>query len=455
MTRDRRGDALLAGAAVTLTRVPFLVSCEQDLDGSRFVRALLRVDLSQGHPHPPGYPLYLALGALVRALVGDPASALSWVSALSSGVLAAATFALASRCSRDRAVPWLAVALLCGSTVVAVHSTRPLSDMMGSALAWCVVLAAVSRRPVWSSVAMALLLGTRWSAAPLAAVAWWFVLRTIPSRRTQLAHVAAALTAGAALHLPLVALTGASRFVALVLDHGAGHFTRYGGSVATQPDVWLRARSLAFGAWAQLLGGCWTDRPRWMLPGTALLLVTGWFATRTIASRPGWERAVVGWSCAVYALWAALGQNVVWQPRHLLPLAPGVAIALALAGEGRRAWVAALAALQCAATVPLLWTQASAPPPTLAVARWLSSHDDPSRVVVTCQLATWLRYRAPGARVVSSCDRAEVSRVMSAAPGHVWWTSDVPTDARCREVVRVTNDRYVTSTLYDVALCRP
>ena len=60
-----RRDALLVGAIAFLTRLPWLPHVEQDLDGSRFVRALLRFDLAQGHPHPPGYPLLIALASIV------------------------------------------------------------------------------------------------------------------------------------------------------------------------------------------------------------------------------------------------------------------------------------------------------------------------------------------------------------------------------------------------------
>ncbi len=458
MTRRGAVEALAAGALVAATRAPFLTSLEQDLDGSRFVRALLRVDLAQGHPHPPGYPVYLALGVVARRCVGDPAAALSCVAALASGALAAVTFALTARCARDRATPWIAVAMLCGSTVFAVQSTRPLSDMLGAALAWCVVLAASRRRPALASLSLALLLGTRVSAAPLAAVAWALSMRAVPTWRARVAHLAAVGVGASLLHAPLVWITGPSRFVALVLDHGAGHFTRFGGSVATQHDPWLRLRALGFGGWTHLVGGAWFDRPRWMIPASVGVLVAGWFGARTIAASRGWARAVIASSCAAYALWAALGQNVVWQPRHLLPLAPGVAIALALGADGsrwRRVLVALVALAQCAATAPLLRTQSTATPPAVQLARWLAAHDDASRVVVTCQLGTWLRYRAPRARVVSSCDPAEVDRVMRASPGAVWWTSDVSTAAPCREVLRAGGDRYVTTTLYDLALCAP
>ena len=133
---------LALGALAFALRVPFCVSVPQDPDGARFARALLRYDLTQGHPHPPGYPLFIGLGNVVHALGPSPAWSLSAVSALSGAVLVAI---FTSWCIRrvGAAAAILGAVFLTVVPLTTTLSARPLSDMLGAALAWGALLSAL------------------------------------------------------------------------------------------------------------------------------------------------------------------------------------------------------------------------------------------------------------------------------------------------------------------------
>src|SRR5215207_3612519 len=53
--------ALVAGAYV-VAHLPFLPLSLEDIDSINFALGLRHFDLALHQPHPPGYPLYIALG---------------------------------------------------------------------------------------------------------------------------------------------------------------------------------------------------------------------------------------------------------------------------------------------------------------------------------------------------------------------------------------------------------
>jgi hypothetical protein len=77
--------------------LPFLPASLEDLDSINFALGVRDFDVARHQPHPPGYPLYIAAGKAVRAVVADEARALSIV-----GIAAGAGRLRLWRCSPDR-----------------------------------------------------------------------------------------------------------------------------------------------------------------------------------------------------------------------------------------------------------------------------------------------------------------------------------------------------------------
>ncbi len=456
-TRDA---ALLVGVAALASRLPWLCPVEQDLDGSRFVRALMRFDLAQGHPHPPGYPLLVLLGRIAMRAVGDPSLALSLVSAASFAVTASSAFTIAWRATRSRPTAYLAALTFALGTCATVQSTRPLSDMLGCALAWSALrLAESPSRNGFHGALIGMLAAARPSALPITLIG--AIRRGRGGLRSALSLAGSCALTALILYAPAVWSVGVTRFASLVTAHVEGHFTRFGGSVATRPDLLERGRALAFGVHAHLLGGWWPDRSVSLLPATVAtwaLLLAGAMRARSLATLRG-----VFASSAVYLAWVFLGQNVVWQPRHLLPLAPAVALLVALGFDALRVrarWLAVALAVTALAPAALessrlLRMQSRARPPTLRIVDEIERRCDPTRTLVaTGQLATWIRFRASGHRVVEVRDVDEALSLARRNGVGLCVTSEVAgVEARgLRRVARIEGDRYVTSTLYDLAL---
>lgn len=88
-------DALLAAAfaaATILTRLPFRAQRAFNWDAANFVLALSRYDVRLHRPHPPGYPVFIALGRALQVAFPDPNSALVVAAMLLSAGAVAALF---------------------------------------------------------------------------------------------------------------------------------------------------------------------------------------------------------------------------------------------------------------------------------------------------------------------------------------------------------------------------
>lgn len=148
--------ALIALAlAVGLAHLPFLASSLEDIDSVNFALGVRDFDVADHRPHPPGYPVYIAMGKVVAAVTGPlsggagastvEARALSLVSLLAA---MAATFLVfrvfaAPRATRAGEPPWRTLdvpalattALTLTCPMVWALTIRPMSDLPGLALA--------------------------------------------------------------------------------------------------------------------------------------------------------------------------------------------------------------------------------------------------------------------------------------------------------------------------------
>ena len=138
----------------------------EDLDSVNFALGVRQFDVAQHQPHPPGYPIFIALGklgtaALARAGVATPdVRGLAIWSALAAGVLPLLFFAFFRMLLReetgeaaDRRAAIATVLIVC-SPLFWFTGARPLSDLAGLAAAWAALAAlgevgSCASRPDW------------------------------------------------------------------------------------------------------------------------------------------------------------------------------------------------------------------------------------------------------------------------------------------------------------------
>jgi hypothetical protein len=464
--RARQGGApthvfyALAIVALAL-RLALRIDYDEDIDALRFRLGVERFDVLDLRPHAPFYPVYIAAAKLIVGLGASPRLALAAVSAVAGAALVTLTALLAFELLGRRAAA-VAGALALASPFLWLTSEKLLSDMAGAATLtlglWLLVRArrrseAADGLRTTAMVIFGIGLGIRLSYFPFAIVGAALVARAEGGGRAYAAR-ARDLATGVTLWLvPLVIAAGSRPLIGVMWAQGIGHFTRWGGSALTVASPFARLYGVAWGIWANLLGGAWLDAPvsRWIgAPLLALLLV---FAARR--SRAGRNPAIppeIALGALAYFLWAALGQNTVYKPRHWLPLLPLLIVALATGAEALDALKKNLGSAAAAVLVGQWFADGAAlaaahraPSPAAALVRAVAAEAGrDSRPIITRELARLLHEGAPARRVIPvASDAGLLDAVAASGPEGALITGE----ALSREAIRALEDRGLAVTL--------
>jgi hypothetical protein len=395
--RARTFSLAVAALAVAASRFASRARVPDDYDSIGFVRGIAHFDLAALQPHFPGYPVYVALGKLASSLVGDPLLAATLISALAAGATALALFRIGTALGSER-TGWTALALYAVAALPWLLGGAALSDGTATAFAaWSFALLTGARpRPALSALLLGLMLGVRASYAPFA-LSWLLLVAIDPQfcARDYLRQFAAGTIGLAAWLVPFVLTVGGRTLWKLGRTHLTGHFVAWGGAVTTRPGLWARSdaflRGLVYDGLAPQLGVC-----------IALALLVGVALTASgLPSRRGWRTGLV--VALPYGLWVLFGQNVLEQPRHLLPLVVGLILLVARAVGDRPRFALPSVALMGMASLPLVLARVHTPPAAAQAAAWVAAtypHDqvavfggravrffDPS---LTTRARTWL-----------------------------------------------------------------
>ena len=300
-----------------------------DWDGIGFLESVRDFDLARFQPHPPGYPVYVAL-LRVAAIVTRAPGLASVLVAVASGVVAVG-FAMgaARRMAGDRAAALVGVLVgvmpLAWRACSGVGTEAP-ALACAAVCSWGLASSLQHSTTRWSGLALGLGaglgLGVRLSWAPLYVVALALAPRDQRGRAWSAGFVASVAWA-----VPLLAVVGPGRLVSLFATHFAGHAERWGGSIMTEPG-WVRGVWLARDVAVDGLG-VGLDAPGVLVGALALAVA--------IEALRMWRRARwCGWRMVVlllgpYLVWVALGQNLREQPRHALPLVAALVASFGLA----------------------------------------------------------------------------------------------------------------------------
>lgn len=372
-----------------------------DFDAYSFALALDHFDLALQQPQPPGFPLYVFLGRLLRMVMGDAKSALTLLSTLSGVTVALILYGLGNSTSKGRAPVGVGAALLMGLSPMGwLTAEKALSDTPGLALTLLALwlLWQGQEKLTWlalGSLVSGLSTGLRpQNGLPVLLLWVGLTVRHLVRRRslTPLACSGLPFLLGTLVWLlPTAHMTGGlSPYLTCLVAHSA-HVRQADSLWAMEVPLYvaLRARVLAFAdtflthtAGASLSDGWgWADTAR----GLGLTLVVG---PGLIAAN--WRRRET-WLCAG---WLALAAGQVFllealdRPRLMLPLLAPLALLVAQ-GWAQLRRLRSLAAVPAVAAfalllqgVPLAAGLASVPAPPTQAAAYVAAHYLPAETLV-------------------------------------------------------------------------
>jgi hypothetical protein len=398
-----------------------------DWDGIGFLESVSDFDLARFHPHPPGYPVYVALLRVAAMFVRDRMHACDAV-AVTGGVAASALAWDAVRRTLGERAAWLAASFAALAPGVwhacsGVGSESP-ALACAAACAWGLAVRTRTGLPAAAlGVGAGLGLGVRLSWAPLYVAALALATRRSRMRAWGTAAVAFALWA-----VPFVVLVGPHTLLVVLEAHFAGHAARWGGTALTEPGA-VRLLWLARDVFVDGLGA--DADPIGLAIGAMLIVVAGhalvaWHTSRWRAWR--YAIGVVG----PYLLWVGLGQNLREQPRHVVPLVALVCVGLAAGSARQRSATFACGALVLLVTIRTAsdaHARRSIPPPAQQLVELARREPSPEHLVVFGGASTRFfetKRNESIALLAGSLGEAEMALTrMDELPSRVWVTSEV------------------------------
>ncbi len=320
------------------TRLLFMGRYLEGWDSVDFALGLHDYDVARYQPHFPGYPVYIFLCWLADLLADSDVLALTIPGAVFGGITLVPLFYLARSMFAEK-VAWLAAILYVVNPLCWLQSEKALSDAVGlffivlsAQLLFYVSISRInaSRYLVSGSVMLGICLGVRLSYFPF--VILWLYTLYVSSKsnawKKSICYGVSALIIGICVWLiPLSFYTGLGPLVSNGLSFAFGHFSDWGGSVATSQNIIPRASGFV---WCLFCNGCgfWCyDTSAVRIMPSVIMGIGIIFYFRHLSNN--YKTRFIAFYTLPYFLWVFFGQNLE-KPRHVLPLIPVIIICISV-----------------------------------------------------------------------------------------------------------------------------
>lgn len=388
-----------------------------DPDSLRFALAARDFDLANLQPHFPGYPVFCFLLQVLTALTGKFSLAFSLIGGLSTFAIIHYLVKLV-RWAGWNIHPWLIAGSVFFNPMLWIMGNRYMPDLAGLALtvAGCALFIKAKESDKAALGLMfitGLLAGTRLSYLPVLLLP---VLWSLFKGREPVKQVIAGLSGVLVWLVPMIIDTGWNDLIAVATTHTHGHFNDWGGTIETESSYGTRAIVFMQSIVADGLGGYWPGRNISTLAVSVLLfagIIAAVIKLRVEKAFSGARNKLLLASILLYSLWAYLFQNIIYNPRHIMPLIPALLL-IAAAGytaaehRSRLLIAAGIAFIAMYAAVTFALVRQHIQPGAIArVSEDMRSTCDSSTVIVSTEL---INYYLSGTGV--KCDKIDIASTM-------------------------------------------
>lgn len=332
-----------------VTRLLGAIFYIEDIDSLRFALAVYNYDLYDLQPHFPGYFFYFMLIKPIFWLTQSVGISFALMGAIATWVIIFYSYKLYALILQQKLSKqtYLLGVLLLFNPLLFLMSTRYMPDIGGLALlimGTYYLLHAIQYKAIKSALLHVIIIGLE-CGLRLSYLPFWFPSIVL----TVFFYWQIPLLLGAGSFailfwlLPMIVDTGWSRLLEVCQQHVVGHFTEWGGTVMSNDHSYLgRWVAMLESIWADGLGGFWVNR-HWLTALWALVLLfllmnslkiihSQWknYSHRNTTQQHCY---LLGSCLLVYSIWAYFFQNIVYKPRHIMPLLPFLTMLIAFGGN--------------------------------------------------------------------------------------------------------------------------
>ena len=317
----------------------------EDLDSLRFALSMVDYDVAKLQPHFPAYPVFCWIAKLFYVVIRRYALAFSLLGGLSTFFTIFFTLKIAKLHS-TKLLGKIVIFVIFMNPLLWLMSNRYMPDAMGVACLLASLYFTTAQTESRKSQSLCdtncvgfflagILLGIRLSYFPLLVPALLMRLKH-PER---LRYIMAGTIGVLIWLIPLLWITGWNTLISAAQSQSHGHFSDFGGTVSTNPELWHRLTKIIESMWADGFGLYWSGRHLITACTTitiGIITVLNWQTLRkwVVEKLSGNDSifpnpAFMG--CVVYLVWIFFGQNVIHKSRHVLPFLPFLGLGIAIA----------------------------------------------------------------------------------------------------------------------------
>ncbi|MBL4654669.1 MAG: hypothetical protein JKY33_02445 [Bacteroidia bacterium] len=297
----------------------------EDPDSLRFALATQEYDLQKLQPHFPGYPVFCFIVNVIYAVCGKFSISFSIIGGLATFLLMCSARSILNSIY-PQAKLWILDVLIFFNPMIWLMGNRYMSDILGLAAIMVGLLFFVKYIKskcitdiVLFGLITGLAFGVRLSFIPFLFIPAIYI--TIIDKR-RWSFLLSLIMGGLIWIIPFVFIMGLDGILDSAAKQSTGHFGEWGGTIITENAYWLRLKYLFQGIWAHGLGGYDGGR-HWLtllVSGGLVFSIFGFIKAKNIGHDHKKIIQIIVASTLLYLLWIYFFQNIMYKPRHVLPV---------------------------------------------------------------------------------------------------------------------------------------
>lgn len=313
-----------------LSRLLTTIYYIEDPDSLHFALAATDYNIANFQPHFPGYPVFCFLLQVFTFLFGSFALAFSLIGGISTFAIIFSAMEIAKMIFPKANNLFVGV-LIFLNPFIWLMANRYMADLLGVALAMLAFYYFIKQRERDALIFQfltALLAGTRLSVLSfLLAPSLYLLIKN----KNRFAQVLVGIAGVLIWFVPMLLDTGLDQLMASAQLQTEGHFYEWGGTINEEASFSGRFVAFAESIWAHGLGAYWSGRGALTLViGAGLFLGLALFIASLLRKKQEGKLKWLILSFMVYLTWVFFFQNVVYKPRHILPVLPFLLIVIAV-----------------------------------------------------------------------------------------------------------------------------
>lgn len=314
------------------TRILTSIDYLEDIDSMRFALSLFDYNISELRPHFPGYPIFCFFAKIIYSLIGSVQLTFSVIGGISTFIIIFYSNLIFEMIIKKRSL--FLSALIFINPFLWNLGNRYMSDLLGLSFLIMSTYYLLSgfnlkqkEKLLFGILLIGFSTGIRISFLPFLLPLFLYI--TYNSPKISFLNATGVLTIGILIWLiPLSVTTGLDNLISLSLRHISGHFFEWGGSVISSNSTYaFRLLKTFESIWADGMGGFWLGRNK-----VTIIVSLGWILSfifnyklkSILKEKSQLTLFLLSASIFFYFIWIFLFQNVIYKPRHIIPILPFV-----------------------------------------------------------------------------------------------------------------------------------